>query len=715
MVVRIVRRGPSGKVTTKEARLERLEPDPAILAGREGELRPEIEAILGLSFDDFTRCVVLPQGEFARFLHDKPADRQALLVRLLDLGVYARVMQRASQRATDHQRELDRIDGQLAGLPTADPPTIAGWQLRRTELLGFVDELDAAEPELAALDAGGAEQRSALERARAALAALDAVVVPDWVADLAASTVTADADLAAAELAEQAAAAAEARESELVATLPDPAALERATATHQRIARGRDVVAELVDQVAQATSAAESAADRLERATAAERDAEHHRRSVEDAHRAYALAVGVQPGDPCPVCRQPIDVLLLPTAPPGLEDAERAVASAAAERHGATGVTVAARDRLNALAAKHESAVQRLAELTEDVADWPAPDVLAEIIERTAAARAILDAAHDHLDRARRATAEARRRCSQLRGRAAESTDEFHRQRDAVVSLGPPSPGGELATAWAALARWAANQRPAVDAARQSAAEAAADVERRRHAVHAAIAESAARHQLRATGAPTPAGWRTAAVRAITEVDERLVRLSEAVERRASLAEAASRAQAERTVALELARQLKADRYQRWLVEEAFVVLAERASAILLRLSNGQFSLALGEAAEFLVVDHTAADERRAVRTLSGGETFQASLALALSLSEHLIELAGGSGPKALESIFLDEGFGTLDPESLEVVAATLESLGGDGRMVGIVTHVQELAERAPVRYRVRRSAVGATVERIDG
>jgi exonuclease SbcC len=73
------------------------------------------------------------------------------------------------------------------------------------------------------------------------------------------------------------------------------------------------------------------------------------------------------------------------------------------------------------------------------------------------------------------------------------------------------------------------------------------------------------------------------------------------------------------------------------------------------------------------VVDHRNADETRSVRTLSGGETFQASLALALALSDQLAELSAAGGIK-LDAIFLDEGFGSLDADTLETVASTIQS-----------------------------------------
>jgi exonuclease SbcC len=99
------------------------------------------------------------------------------------------------------------------------------------------------------------------------------------------------------------------------------------------------------------------------------------------------------------------------------------------------------------------------------------------------------------------------------------------------------------------------------------------------------------------------------------------------------------------------------------------------------------------------------------VKTLSGGETFLASLALALALAEGLAQLsAEGRASLALESLFLDEGFGTLDIETLDVVVSALDALHGGQRMVGIVTHVRELAERLPARLEVSRQGPTAVV-----
>ncbi|MFC7650016.1 SbcC/MukB-like Walker B domain-containing protein [Streptosporangium lutulentum] len=100
------------------------------------------------------------------------------------------------------------------------------------------------------------------------------------------------------------------------------------------------------------------------------------------------------------------------------------------------------------------------------------------------------------------------------------------------------------------------------------------------------------------------------------------------------------------------------------------------------------------------------------VKTLSGGETFQASLALALALSAQLLPWPRPSAAQ-LESIFLDEGFGTLDETTLETVAVTLEELAArKDQMVGIVTHSGVLAERVPARFAVHRDQRTSSVRR---
>jgi DNA repair protein SbcC/Rad50 len=95
----------------------------------------------------------------------------------------------------------------------------------------------------------------------------------------------------------------------------------------------------------------------------------------------------------------------------------------------------------------------------------------------------------------------------------------------------------------------------------------------------------------------------------------------------------------------------------------------------------------------------------RPVATLSGGESFLASLALALGLADVVQARAGGM---FLETMFVDEGFGTLDPEALEEALKALLELQGAGRLVGIISHVPELRERIDARLEVLPAEKGS-------
>lgn len=121
------------------------------------------------------------------------------------------------------------------------------------------------------------------------------------------------------------------------------------------------------------------------------------------------------------------------------------------------------------------------------------------------------------------------------------------------------------------------------------------------------------------------------------------------------------------------------------------------------RLERGGSELGL------LVIDRDMGDERRSVHSLSGGETFLVSLALALGLASLT------SGELAIESLFIDEGFGSLDPQSLALAMEALDGLQAQGRRVGVISHVQEMHERIPVQVRIEPLGNGTSQARITG
>ena len=107
-----------------------------------------------------------------------------------------------------------------------------------------------------------------------------------------------------------------------------------------------------------------------------------------------------------------------------------------------------------------------------------------------------------------------------------------------------------------------------------------------------------------------------------------------------------------------------------------------------------------------LLVEDSYTGKVRPVETLSGGESFQAALGLALGLAEVVQAYSGGV---QLSTMFIDEGFGSLDPESLDLAIDTLIGLQQSGRMVGVISHVPELRERIDIRLEVTAGRSGSS------
>jgi exonuclease SbcC len=119
-----------------------------------------------------------------------------------------------------------------------------------------------------------------------------------------------------------------------------------------------------------------------------------------------------------------------------------------------------------------------------------------------------------------------------------------------------------------------------------------------------------------------------------------------------------------------------------------------------------------GSGLDLIVSDTWTGESKRPVETLSGGEGFYASLALALGLAEVVQRYAGGI---RLDTIFIDEGFGSLDSDTLDLAIRTLEGLRENGRLVGIISHVESLRERIPTRLEVTPSIKGSTIRFMIG
>ncbi|MDA3531004.1 SMC family ATPase, partial [Acinetobacter baumannii] len=109
------------------------------------------------------------------------------------------------------------------------------------------------------------------------------------------------------------------------------------------------------------------------------------------------------------------------------------------------------------------------------------------------------------------------------------------------------------------------------------------------------------------------------------------------------------------------------------------------------------------------IIDHDMDGETRSVASLSGGESFLTALALSLAIANM------ASGSMKIESLFIDEGFGTLDASSLHMVMNALDQLQNQGRQVILISHIQEMHERIPVQIQVKPLGAGASTIEIVG
>ena len=413
----------------------------------------------------------------------------------------------------------------------------------------------------------------------------------------------------------------------------------------------------------------------------------------------------------------------LPALREAAADAATAAAAAAAEHTQAAADLTRLRDKQNAAATDlarltqtRDQTAARQQNLSAALAGQPDGEQVAELIAELDRLDQAAGEARGALTEARQVRTRAQQTVDELNALARDSRIQLATMRDPLTRYGAPAIAEDtLAAAWNQLDGWARTRETALTGDTTKARDAADQAAKESQAAVAALSDALVRAELPLPDLHTPAnelhttvtrevaGAGAAARIAAKHAADRLHERQRLHKQKEEVAEQAQ-------VAATLANLLRSDAFQAWLLESALTSLVADASDLLLDMSSGQFELRI-HSKDIEVIDHNDADSTRPVRTLSGGETFQASLALALALSRQVASLAA-SGAAKLESIFLDEGFGTLDETSLDVVAATLENLAGE-RMVGVITHVPALADRIPVRFQVTRSGARSQIERI--
>lgn len=794
------KRGEGMTIETGDATLWRLDPgaEPHVLAKGDGKVNAEVKRLLGFESAQFRQVVVLPQGEFRKFLLADVGERETILAALFKTGRFAAVeralkdealnlgklrqaavqarnivLEQAgaeNRAALDARRAECALDVDLAVAAADDARRAAefaqGALGAGRQAKAALDERDQADVALAALEArqpaaeeGRAEleaarraapvvaheadcatRESEVERANAALIGAERAV-----REASEALIRARAAYAAEEQREAERQAAQSEVARLSALGPKAESLRTAAV---QVAQAERAQRAATKTLAETSSKLALADERLALEASAHADA---LREAEEKRwergQAFLLAKGLRDGAPCPVCgstEHPQKAEETPTAAAAARADEPNPSEAALARVEALAKLLSAsrarRETLDASRLQHDAATHDAAaecaaaraRLQERESELPealrAPEALSAALHLATAQRDALDAA---LERARVAQTTAERddagaqaAATSARGAvqaAAAARDAASLTLDEAIGAAGFADRGAWRVATRTpdrLTQLEANLRQHDDAL--ASAHGRAERARTAAAPHAAPDLAALEGAAGATSAARDdATGRAASCRA---THERLERAATQLSRYdLEHAELEARYGVVGRLA-EVADGTNPHRlsFQRYVLATLLDDVLLTSTQRLRDMSRGRYELQRRASPEgggrkgglaLDVMDHHTG-LARPVNTLSGGESFLASLCLALGLADVLQSYAGGV---RLDTIFVDEGFGTLDQDALEQAIDTLIGLQAGGRLVGVISHVPELRERVDARLEILRGARGSTARFVVG
>ncbi len=689
-----------------------------------------IEDLLGLDFDGFSRSVLLAQGRFAEFLSAQPAQRDRVLKGVFGHERIDRMRQAAKDRVANLSLDIEKLTGRLEALAAAEARL--GEQREELETLAArleslekvkprVDDLDERLRAITARHEAITTRSAAVSRRLGELpVSADVTGIVDDVdratakrAELA--TVLAmeqktlqDAEAALDRLGDEAAVLEEA--GELVTILGSVRSKrdERRTRLEALQAAGVEFEAAHAAAIerhaqAEATAAADDEARRA--AIDAERVARERLERARHDNMAHALRGRLAEGDPCPVCMQ--DVVRLPAGGEAadLSEAERAMETAAAAVEGARATADRTQARLATAVAEVAAAAKQLAVSVEETAglqsDLGATEAelkaitteLTEVLgegdpasllkaRRTAleSGRAAADRARKAVDRTRAAHDQAIRDEQTATKRLAEIRLAATRIASALdLDFEPDGDTpGDLAAALRSLRSGLEGEQAGLATeAEELKVERSAIEEERREVMEAVAVTGDLAIEI------------TSVASRVDTIAEQIARVEKDLAAQADDRRRLEALESGRDRFARIAADLTDAKFVRYLLDDERIRLGELASDHFQRLSSGRYRFT-GDG-KFGIVDLATADVERKADSLSGGETFLASLALALGLAE-MVARSGGR----LDAFFLDEGFGSLDPEHLDLAMEGIERLVTDttSRLVVVVSHVPELRQR---------------------
>jgi exonuclease SbcC len=462
IATRILRRNADKEgAKTRAVRLERVEPNGEIdvIAGSDREFDRQLEALLGLDFAQFTKCVVLPQGQFADFLKSSPGERVGILSALLDLGRYDRMAVAARERAKVASGRLNALGEERTRLGDLTDEQLVETRRRRDAVVALLADVEAAGPRDAELDVEVRAHRQGADAARHGAAALAAVEIPQAARTLADQIAAARAAVVEAE------ARADAAESEAIDSeaernaLPTIDALTDAIRAHRdragveaRIVQGGKVLAERAAAAEAANDALVAATTELEKRDDVLADAQHR-------HAHAELRSSLHVGEPCPVCEHEVTALPPKLRATELTNAKKSVSMQKQQVQKANADATKALTEFRVAQELLSSLQEQAAEFVERVEVFPDAKQADALLTQARAAQRAAQTARAEATKRHAEARTAAKHVAQFDDAQRKADAVMQAQRDAVIAAGLEPPAGD----WNDLAEWAEATRPEYD------------------------------------------------------------------------------------------------------------------------------------------------------------------------------------------------------------------------------------------------------------
>ena len=676
--------------TVQKADAELTMPDGRIIT-KARDVTAAVTDIVGVDREQFARIAMIAQGEFRKLLLAQTDERKAIFRQIFHTGQYQALQNRLKEEAAALDRQCGELEAglrQAAGSIRCDAPETLPDALDTDALLAALDTLlHADEAALTQAQAEHAETETQREQVLSDLGKAEALeAARGKLAEAESAWTEAQAEMKAAQAALDTATASQ---PEIQSRRQGITRLEDALRRYEQLDTLRAQAEAERKRLAQKRSDLDAARARTDAAAKALETARgklsgQPKLAVAAAQAGHAQDAAAQRGALAQSCRAltpPLDPDTLAETLPALRAAAARDAEALAAQHTAQQQALSALQALEAgLPAQEEALRRQQADIQERAQELSARAARCAELDAETERRA-QELPHENRAAAQRALVETRTQCEALqqaldtareRSSAAQSVlAALTGKRDALraqIQAAPPADIAALRTRRDALtvrAEQLQRQVSTCDARLEQnrAARTAIDTRRQQHAAVRARWQWV--HALAATANGAVPG------------KEKIM-------------------------------------LETYIQTAYFDRILGRANTRLLIMSGGQYELRRCARAgdnrsqtglELEVIDHYNGTAR-SVKTLSGGETFAASLSLALGLSDEVQATAGGV---QLEAMFVDEGFGSLDSEALQQALAALVGVSGGSRIVGIISHVAELKDRIDRQIIVTKDRSGGS------